>query len=234
MLREQTAYPALRTWIRGGKLDPAVVRTLRITQLAALQKADGAGLAQPFAALVLADVVHADRLKPFLSGPERSEILQAGTAYLAALRDYRGYDAKEGWRHAVPHSADLMNELAQNPAVGKQEQLLILAAVAAQLAGASAYVPVQSYQYAEGSRMGRAVFNLAARSDLSAAEWETWFNGMALTPADRATQSHALFARRHNTRSFLMPLYIALVESDNAAQRERILPFVKAIYKQYR
>ncbi len=234
VLREQTAYPALRTWLRGGKLDPAVVRTLRISQLAALQKPDAAGLAQPFAALVLADVVHADRLKPTLSGPERAEILQAGTSYLAGLRDYRGYDAKEGWRHAVPHTADLMNELAQNPAIGKQDQLLILSAVAKQLLGASAHVPVQSYQYAEGPRMARAVFSLAARSDLSAADWETWFNSVALTPADRATPSNALYARRHNFRNFLAPLYILLIESEDAAQRERILPYVKTVYKQYR
>ena len=78
--------------------------------------------------------------------------------------------------------------------------------------------------------MARAVFTVAERSDITAAEWEAWFGAFVITPEERAASKPELFARRHNFKSFLMPLYISLVETKNVAQRERLLPYVaKAI-----
>ena len=82
-----------------------------------------------------------DRIKPYLSEAERAELIQAGTAYLSAVRDYRGYDDKEGWRHGVAHAADLMMQLSLNPTLGKKDRQLILSAVAAQLSAAGAHSP---------------------------------------------------------------------------------------------
>ena len=74
---------------------------------------DAAGLAQPFAAMVLVEVARADRIDQHLSAVERTELVQAGSDYLSSVRDYRGYVQKEGWRHAVAHAADLMMCLTQ-------------------------------------------------------------------------------------------------------------------------
>lgn len=226
-LRDEIAFGTLESWMRSQKLDLTTLRIVRTTQLASLKQQDAAGLAQPFAAIVLGEVARADRIKPHLSVAERAELVQAGAVYLSAVRDYRGYDEKEGWRHAVAHAADLMMELALNPALGKKDQQLILWAVAAQLSGASAHSPVQFFQYAEGERLAVPVFNLAGRADLDAAEWDAWFSALAIKPAERAAMGPALLAHRHNLKSFLMTLYVSLSESKDAAQRERVLPYVR-------
>lgn len=176
---------------------------------------------------MLAEVARSDRIKPHLSAAERTELVQAAAQYLSTVRDYRGYDEKQGWRHAVAHAADLMMELALNPALGKKDQQLILSAVAALLSGASAHSPAQFFQYAEGERLAVPVFNLAGRADLDAAEWDAWFSALATKPSEGGEMGPARLAHRHNLRSFLMTLYISLSESKNAALRERVLPFVR-------
>ena len=232
-LRDETASEALRTWIRTHKLDVATLHSLRFSQVAAIQQADAAGFAQPFAALVLADLVNADIAKPFLSESDLAEIVQVGTTYLSGLRDYRGYDQKEGWRHAVPHTADLLMELAHHKAVGKKDQQRMLEAVATQLYAAGSQSPPQFYHFWEGSRMARAVFTLAERSDMTAAEWEAWFGAFVTTPEERRASKPELFARHHNFKSFLMPLYMSLVETKDVAQRERVLPYVAKALKRF-
>ena len=232
-LRDDTASEALRTWIRTYKLDVATLNSLRISQVAAIQQPDAAGFAQPFAALVLADLVNADTGKPFLSESDLAEIVQVGTTYLSGLRDYRGYDQKEGWRHAVPHTADLLMELAHHRAVGKKDQQRMLGAVATQLYAAGSQSPPQFYHFSEGSRMARAVFSVAERSDITTAEWEAWFGAFVITPEERTASKPELFARRHNLKSFLMPLYILLAESKDAGQSERVLPYVAKALKNF-
>jgi hypothetical protein len=56
--------------MRSQKLQPATLRNLRTTQLASLKHSDAAGLAQPFAAIVLGEVAAADRLAPFMSAAD--------------------------------------------------------------------------------------------------------------------------------------------------------------------
>jgi len=227
VLRDGMAYDALAAWMRAQKLEPATLGRIRASQLAVLKQQDAAGFAQPFAALVLAEVARTDRIKPWLSEAERNELLEGATAYLAAVRDYRGYDEKEGWRHGVAHGADLMLQLSLNPALGKREQKLILSAVAAQLSATGAAASAHFFQYGEGERLMAPVFYLARRAELDAAEWEAWIGSIAITPADPSFRTQAGLARRHNLKSFLMPLYVSLSESKDEAQRERLLPAVR-------
>ena len=227
LLRDQIAFDALASWMRSEKLAPATLRRLRATQLTSLRQPDAAGLAQPFAAIMLGEMARADRSKPFMSAAERTELVEAGAAYLSNVRDYRGYDQKEGWRHAVAHAADMMMELALNPLLSKNDQYLILSAVATQLSAASAQTPAQFFQYSEGERLAVPVFCLASRGDLRAAEWDAWFGALAITPAEHDTMTPQSMAHRHNLRSFLMTLYVSLQESKDAAQRERLLHYVR-------
>lgn len=227
VLRDGMAYEALNAWMRAGKLDAATLGQLRSSQLAALRQSDAAGFAQPFAALVLAEVARTDRIKPWLSEAERNELVAGASAYLSTVRDYRGYDEKEGWRHGVAHAADLMLQLSLNPALGKREQKLILSAVAAQLSATGAAASAHFFHYGEGERLMAPVFYLARRSELDAAEWEAWIGSIAITPADPSFRTQAGLARRHNLKSFLLPLYLALSESKDDAQRERLLPAVR-------
>ncbi len=223
VLRDEFAFESLQAWMRAQKLDTATMQTIRTALQARLKAPDAPGFAQPFAALVLADVVRADRVKPYLTDAERTDLAQAASAYVAGVRDYRGYDEKEGWRHGVAHGADLLMQLAVHPALSKKDHQSILAAIAAQLKAAGAQP--HFFQYGEGERLMAPVFYLARRAELDGADWEAWIAQLAPPPMRRPV-SQAALAYRHNLKSLLMPLYVSLSETKDAAQRARVLPFV--------
>ncbi|UUZ46529.1 DUF2785 domain-containing protein [Massilia sp. B-10] len=178
-----------------------------------LRKDDGRGFGQPFAALTLAEIVRADRIKPFMSEAERGEVVKAATGYLASVRDYRGFDEKEGWRHGVAHGADLMLQLSVHPALGKADHEAILAAVASQLGAPGEQG--HFYRYGEGERLMAPVFYLARRSEIDDAAWARWFAALTVAPGPF---TQASLARRHNLKSFLQPLYVSLAESIDVAR----------------
>jgi hypothetical protein len=229
VLRDEMGFESLQAWMRGQQLSADTLRTIHTTLAARMASSDATGFTQPFAALTMAEVVRADRIKPFLLAAERSELVRAAAAWLGAVRDYRGYDEKEGWRHGVAHGADLMLQLSVHPALGRPEHLQLLAAVAAQLSAPGQQNPPHFYRYGEGERLMAPVFYLARRSALEAADWEAWFGALA---PPKAAQSQASLAHRHNLKSFLYPLYASLAESKDEAQRARVLPFVTKALKQ--
>ncbi|MDL2358310.1 MAG: DUF2785 domain-containing protein [Pseudomonadota bacterium] len=223
VLRDDIGFESLQTWMRTDKLDPATVRTVRTILLGRLQTPDARGFAQPFAALGLAEVARRDRRQAFLTTDERAELVRAACAYLAGLRDYRGFDPREGWRHGVAHGADLMLQLSLNALLDKAAHQAMLAAIGSQVVAAGAHF----YIYGEGERLMAPVFYLARRDTLSAAEWDAWLArviGATATPPER---TQAPLARRHNLLGFLLPLYASLSESEDTAQRARLLPVVQ-------
>ena len=230
VLRDEIAFEALQSWIRGAKLEPATVQTIRGTLLARLQAPDPAGFGQPFAALVLAEVARVDRTKPFLSGAERSALVRAAGSWLTGVRDFRGYDAREGWRHGVAHGADLMLQLSLNPALDKADQMAILEAIASQVRPADRATP-HFYIFGEGERLMAPVYYLARRDALNAADWEVWLARITEPAPPPGPQTMALLARRHNLKGFLLPLFASLTESGDAAQRARLLPIVTKALK---
>jgi len=136
ILRDELGFETLSAWMRANQLTAETVQAIRRTLLGWLrrQPADASGFAQPFAALALAEVARMNRLVPFLSDAERDDLLGAGTAYLASVRDYRGFDDREGWRHGVAHGADLMLQLTLDPRLDRTQLDRILSAVASQVA----------------------------------------------------------------------------------------------------
>jgi hypothetical protein len=228
-IRDDLAFSTLQTWMRGGLLDAATMQAMRATLTARLQGPDASGVARPFAALTLAELVRADRIKSFLSQAERDALFRASVAYLASVRDYRGFDAREGWRHGVAHGADLMLQWSVHPALEKEQQVAMLGVIATQLRAPGQQVPPHAYRYGEGERLMAPVFYLARRSTLTEADWQGWF--AQLLPAATA-QTEASLAERHNLKGFLFPLYVSLAESTDAAQRARLLPFVTKALKQ--
>jgi hypothetical protein len=226
-LRDEAGFEAIQFMLRGQKLDVATMQRLRSALLAGLRQEDSRGFAQPFAALTLAEIVRADRVKPFMTDAERAEVVRAATGYLSSVRDYRGFDDKEGWRHGVAHGADLMLQLSVHPALGKLEHQAILAAVASQLTAPGAQG--HFYRYGEGERLMAPVFYLARRGEIDGAEWAAWFAKLAVASGPSTQTS---LAHRHNLKGFLQPLYVSLAESRDAAQRERLQPHVVKALRQ--
>jgi hypothetical protein len=220
VLRDELAFEALQAWMRGDKLSLATLEALRAGLLARLKAPGGDGFGRPFAALVLADVARTDRVKPWLTPAQRDDLVNAAAAYLSGVRDYRGFDEKEGWRHGVAHGADVMLQLALNPALDKAQLGKLLDAIASQAVAANAH----AYRYGEGERLMAPVFYLGRRDALSAADWDAWFARLVANPPKGMSQ--AALARRHNLNQFLQPLYVNLSETKDAALRAKLLPFV--------
>jgi hypothetical protein len=146
------------------------------------------------------------------------------------VRDYRGFDAREGWRHGVAHSSDLMLQLAVNPRTTKAQLDQMLAAIASQIAPAGEH----SYIYGEGDRLAQAVFYIAKRKLHTADEWRKWFEQVA-APAPLANwrdawTSQSGIAKHHNTMQFLTTLYLYVRESGTEFQ-DLVVPAIVAAIK---
>ncbi|MDM4767953.1 DUF2785 domain-containing protein [Pelomonas sp. SE-A7] len=227
-LRDGLAFELLSQWMRAKALQPATLQSLRESLLLALQSQDAAGVHAPFAALTLAEVARVDRLQPFLNPEQRAELLAKACAYLASVKDRRGYTPGEGWRHGVAHGADLLMQLSLNPALDGAAQRRILQAVASQVLAGEAH----AYQFGEGQRLARPALFAAWRGELSADEWQQWLNGaLASVLPPSSTPTTAELARLHNAREFLWPLYVSLNELRDEALKARLLPAVSAALK---
>jgi len=226
-LRDDLAFGALQQWMRAGQLDADGVRRIAQRLLPQLSASpEPTGFAAPFAALTLAEVARVDRLKPIFSPNERDALLGAAADYLRNLRDYRGFDARQGWRHGVAHGADLLMQLALNPALDKFQLDRILDAVAHQVVPAAEHF----YIYGEGDRLARPVLFVARRGLHSTDEWTAWFTAIATAakPIEGQGPTQGSLARLHDAKAFLWPVYAALQEGQDAALRSRLMPGVTA------
>lgn len=232
-LRDKIAFEALAAWMRGKQLTAATVGAIRERLLPQLAPdfPDPTGVQRPFAVLVLAEVVRVDRVEPFMTDGQLQQLVDVSTRYLQSVRDYRGFDEREGWRHGVAHSADLMLQLAVNPRTSKAQLDQMLAAIASQIAPAGGHF----YVYGEGNRLAQAVFYIAKRKLHTADEWKKWFEQVAAPAplakwADAWTSQRGL-ARHHNTTAFLNALYVYVRES-GAEFQDQVLPSIVAAIKQ--
>ena len=214
-LRDDYAFTTLSALLRSGDIDPATLRTLKIDLLARLAEAnaDMNGFRGPFAALALAEVARTDRISPWMSEAERSELIAAAGTYLAALTDYRGFSEADGWRHGVAHAADLLMQLSLNPELTKPQADALLAAVALK-----AGTPDHPYVFGESERLAAPVTYLAVKEVFTAEEWSAWFT--SLWPAEDPSRetvfkSEASLAGLHNLRAFAQSVYVNAMASDD-------------------
>jgi hypothetical protein len=221
VLRDEIAFEALSTWMRANALPAATLQTVRVRLQSVLaEPADGPGFHQPFAALVLAEVARVDRLAPFLSAGERASLIEQGTRYLAGVRDYRGHDAREGWRHGVAHGADLMLQLSLNPQLERAQGEALLTAIASQV------VPVGDhfYRYGEPRRLMAPVFHVGRRSWWRDEDWQAWFDALLARRARATPTTQTTLAQQHNLAAFLSALYVAAQEQGDDTLKQRLLP----------
>lgn len=216
-LRDGIAFMGLSRWLRAGELDADTRAALATDLLGQLRAApDAGGFRQPFAALVLSEVVRADRLDPQLDGERLRELATAAAMYLSGVRDYRGFSEDEGWRHGVAHGADLALQLAVHPELKAAQVEPLLAAVAGQVQPRRTLF----YTYGEPERLAR-VAHFAQRRDLFPADWwQRWLAGLvdpAPLPAwTEAFDSQGGLARRHNLLAFLLALHFAASQAGDA------------------
>ncbi len=228
-LRDAIAFEAWSTWLRADKIS-VETRLAAIAELLPALKPDAPdpnGFRKPFAALVLSELARADRKSPYLSPEQRAQLVEGGAVYLEGVRDYRGFDAREGWRHGVAHGSDLMLQLVLNPALVKVQLDRMIAAVAAQVTPPGE----QFYVYGESARLARPVLYAALRGLHTAADWDAFFKKISdpapLAKWPDAFRDNAGLARRHNARAFLLVVYSEIADSKDE-KLIQMLPAVKA------
>lgn len=230
-LRDGVAFEAIHAWLRGKQLDEATrVKLLeRLSRDLAPEPPDAQGFRQPFAALTLSEVARTDRLAAWMTSAQRAALVDLAARYLSSVRDYRGFDARDGWRHGVAHGADLVTQLVLNPAVDRASLDRLLAAVALQITP-----PGHSYVYGEAERLARPVLYAAQRGLHGQEEWQQWLTGVAspspMPDWGTAYQSPEGIAKRHNVMAFLYTLYANARESGNE-NIQRLVPGLQAVFK---
>ena len=219
-IRDQWVFESLSQLLRGGKVDAdGIAAALDRLQpsLSESQKpvpsTDGklgaaGGFRQPFAALLLSELVRADRLAPALPSERIDQLAEEATDYLRSISDYRAFDQVQGWRHGIAHGADLLLQLAVHPALSKQRQNDFLPALRAQIR-----TDAVAYTYGEPERLARAAYYLHQRGDIAAERWSKWLSELAApAPLDNWGQAYRRgqdLRRRHNVLAFLQALGFA-------------------------
>lgn len=162
---------------------------------------------KPFAAIALAEVVRADRIVPYLTDKQREEAVNTISAYMSSITDYRGFDDKEGWRHGVAHSADVMLQLAINKEINQSHIETMLDALELQISPSSHF-----YRYGESKRLALAFIYLVFRDEVDMASIKTRLNNLAasepLKQWNEAYRSNLGLAHLHNVRTFLLELNV--------------------------
>ncbi|MCE9523230.1 MAG: DUF2785 domain-containing protein [Alphaproteobacteria bacterium] len=215
-LRDAVAFEALSHMLRADQLGVEVRLRIARDLLGRLHSTQAEGFEAPFAALTLAEIVRADGKHAYMSDELRRAIIDAAVAYVSALKDYRGFDEREGWRHGVAHGADLLMQIARNPNVTDRASFAkIRDAVAAKVAPAGHF-----YIYGEPERLMVPIVMLAQRKLFTEAEWTAWLETLAnpapLASWDEGFKSQTGLAKRHNTQAFLSAVWLNARINKNA------------------
>jgi hypothetical protein len=132
----------------------------------------------------------------------RADVLDRSLAYFSNVRDYRGFDEREGWRHGVAHGADLMLQLSVSQSTSREDLLRIRDAVAGQVAPAGHF-----YIYGEPERLARPIIFMAQRGLITEEEWTAWF-AQFRAEGDNPYMSQSGLAYMHNVKAFLNVIYM--------------------------
>lgn len=222
-LRDGIAYEALTAWLRAGDFDAATLRAFRERLYAMLDGEDAGGFRKPFAALVLSEIARTDRVAVWMAPEERTAMVERAAGFVEGVRDYRGYDAREGWRHGVAHGADWLMQLAMNPALERPQLDRILAAVASQAVPPAPH----AYVFGEPDRLARPLLFVARRGLHTEAEWRDWFAALRRRTGEREPDTAGWLARRHDLMAFASAVYIATDDEPDAGLR-RLQPAAAA------
>ncbi len=226
-LRDQIAYEGLTNLLRRQQLSVSVRTDLTNQTLAMMRGPDPDGFARPFAALALSELVRADRINGYYDDMMYDEVVARSAEYVRGIRDYRGFDEREGWRHGVAHGADLLMQIVLDPNFNEASHMVAIRdAVASQVAPTTHF-----YTYGESERLMRPILFMARRGVFTEAEWTAWFERL-MQPAplnewSDAFSSQAGLAKRHNMTAFIQAVWINARLSESTAD-DVLLPGAEA------
>jgi hypothetical protein len=226
-LRDEIAFEGLSFMMRKGLLNVTTLQNLRINLLQKLTHSTNENKVSTekpqefiaaFSALVLAEIARIDRIQAFLSPEQRAEMLDAAVRFISQIKDYRGFDEQQGWRHEIAHTADWLMQLSLNPALSKSQHQQILDAISSQVAPRQHF-----YHFGESERLMRPVYWIALRGNFTQSEWSAWLNQLEKASVSPTATMQEKLAQQHNLSFFLLNFYYAVQESKDASIKESVL-----------
>ena len=211
-LRDDLIYSAFATWV----LDHNAISHAQLREL--LQKILGdqhifysigerdtdSVFHRSFSVLLLPLVLIAHRSQPFLSKVEIIQVKEKLLQYLKEEKDRRGFVREKGWAHAIAHSADSFDDLAQCVEITEIDLQEILAAIRATI---STHEIV--YTHGEDERLVTAAIAVIKRSLLPESEIAQWIQGFENPVLETDSMPQGIMIRA-NIKNFLQSLYFRL------------------------
>jgi Protein of unknown function (DUF2785) len=178
-LRDGCGYEILAAWVyRDHLLSAEQLETLRLKLLPGMTAHLGEAendtvFGRSFSALYLSILAAEDLRHPFLSPPAFKKTLDLALQCYAGEDDLRGYVPGKGWAHATAHVADLLKFLGRSPHLSKEEQKLIVNAIAQRCRSAGSV-----FAHGEDARMAAALLSIAERKDCGVEVFRSWCEGL--------------------------------------------------------
>jgi hypothetical protein len=214
-LRDEIAYVVYANWLKREMFSADEIRGYIRQLLANLEIGIGETgtdtiFLRSFSALLLAETVHNDNKRQFLSKDEVQYILERGLMYLSAEKDPRGYVPVKGWAHALAHTADLMLVLGRNRNLEAADLMRILEAVSEKMVNSTSHL----YVHGEDERLANAIIEITRRGLIPVDAFREW-NKSLLEPKDNNWKDAHMDEDRNrafqNTRNLLRSIYLTLV-----------------------
>ena len=233
-VRDGIVYEASSHWLRNELLTPTTIKSMFDSLIVILKQPnqDPLNFTQPFAALVLSEVIRVDRITPYLTDVERQKSVNVTSAYMGNINDYRGFDDAQGWRHSVAHTADIFLQLALNKKLTKQQLSQLLTAIKSQV------IPKEPhfYIYGEPKRLALPLVYIVLRGLHTEAELVSLLESIVdPTPYGNwqsVYTSNQGLAKLHNTRSFINSVLALAMQSDNEmlkTLKPKLIEFLQTI-----
>lgn len=232
-VRDGIVYSATSKWLRAGLLEESTVKSMFDILIKTLKQTnqDPNNFTQPFAVLVLSEVVRVDRIEPYLLDEERQTAINVTTNYMRNISDYRGFDDIHGWRHAVAHTADVFLQLSLNKKVTKVQLNQILDALKSQVSPSSNHF----YVFGEPKRLAMPFIYVVLRGEHSELEVANYLDNVVsptpFTDWQSVYNNKKGLAKLHNTRSFVYSILAISGQSKNPALKAMQPKLVELIKK---
>lgn len=221
--RDEIGYTGWATVLRQAPPSKAVLKSYftRFSKAIYANEPDADGVFKPFAVLVFSELVRVDRVDPYLSDKQRQLALDTVADYLSVLSDFRAFDQATGWRHGLAHSADVLLQLALNPALNEDQLIQLGNIILANLSANGA----PAFTHGEPLRLARAMAYTLIRPQVPLAHWQKVLAQHA-QPANfdgwgQSYKTETGLVQQHNVRSFYTALLSIIAYQDD--ERLRVL-----------
>jgi hypothetical protein len=156
-----------------------------------------------FSMLLLPLLLIAHRRRPYLTHDELQGVKAKILAYIGREKDLRGYVEEEdkGWAHAIAHSADALDDLAQCKELDGDDLKDILNTIRKMVA-----VSDIVYNFEEDERLAIPVFAVLGRKQLKEADVVEWLDSF-VPLAKEMEPFPAAYRQALNIKNFLRSLY---------------------------